>query len=350
MFMKRKTLNSSYLSAFCLEVSLFLHAGVSISDGLHMLRDDDNDSASKALLDELFKVTEEGRLFSEAIESAGVFPPYMLEMIALAEKTGKLEDTMKSLSEYYERQSRLTASIKNAVFYPIILIAIMMVVIAVIVVKVLPIFNGVFNQLGTQMSSFAMSIMQFGQVLSGASTVIFVVIGILLALIVLSYLVESVRDSIAAIFKNAFGTKGIFKRISSARFAFAMAMAIESGIDSDDSITMAARVTGGGSGLMASAEKCKQLLAEGAKLGDALTDSGIFTSKNNRMLSLAQQTGTLPEVMGTIAQRSEETIRDEIDSLISKIEPTLVILTSVIVGVILLSVMLPLVSIMSTIG
>jgi type IV pilus assembly protein PilC len=113
---------------------------------------------------------------------------------------------------------------------------------------------------------------------------------------------------------------------------------------------MAARVTGGGVSLMSKAEKCRQLLTEGSKLGDALTDSGIFTSRNNRMLSLAQQTGTLPEVMHTIAERSEETIRDEIDSMISKIEPTLVILTSAIVGIILLSVMLPLVSIMSAIG
>jgi len=220
----------------------------------------------------------------------------------------------------------------------------------VIIINVLPIFNDVFNQMGTQMSSFAVGIMEFGQILSGASTVIFVSVCILIIFIALSYTVASVRLSMVSFFKNAFGEKGIFKRISSARFAFAMAMAIESGIDADDSITMAARVTGGGEILMKSAQKCKKLLAEGAKLGDALTESGMFTSKNNRMLSIAQQTGTLPDVMGTIAQRSEETIRDEIDSMISKIEPTLVILTSTIVGIILLSVMLPLVNIMSTIG
>ena len=348
--MKRKTLSSSYLSAFCLEVSLFLHAGISISDGLHMLRDDDNDSVSKALMDTLFQRVEEGSLFSEAIESAGVFPAYMLEMIILAEKTGKLEVTMQSLSEYYERQTRLTASIKSAVFYPVILVSIMMIVIAVIVIKVLPIFNDVFNQMGTQMSPFALSIMAFGQALSSASTVIFVIVGILLLLLILFFVVPSFRQSVSTSFKNSFGGKGIFQRVTSARFAFAMAMAIESGIDPDNSITMAARVTGGGKDAMSKAEKCKQLIIDGSKLGDALTESGIFTSRNSRLLSLAQQTGTLPDVMGKIAERSEEMIRDEIDSIIAKIEPTLVILTSFIVGVILLSVMLPLVSILSTIG
>jgi len=348
--MKRKTLSPSYLSAFCLEVSLFLHAGFSISDGLHMLRDDDNDSFSKALMDSLFKASEEGKLFSEAIEEAGVFPAYMLEMIVLAEKTGKLEATMRSLSDYYDRQSRLSASIRNAVFYPVILIVIMMVVIAVIVIQVLPIFSDVFNQMGTEMSPFAQSIMAFGQALSGASTVIFVLAGAILVTALLYLWVPSFRHGIDSCLKNSFGGKGLFKRITSTRFAFAMAMAIESGIDADNSITMAAKVTDGGKHIAASAEKCRQLLAEGAKFGDALTGSGIFTSRHSRLLSLAQHTGTLPEVMGTIAQRSEETIRDEIESLISKIEPALVILTSLIVGVILLSVMLPLVSIMSTIG
>jgi len=347
--MKRKTLDSSYLSAFCLEVALFLHAGISISDGLHMLRDDDHDRKSKALLDGLLKAVEDGQLFSQAIEKAGVFPYYLLEMVVLAEKTGKLENTMRSLSEYYARQDRLAASIKNAVFYPVILVAVMVIVIGVIIVRVLPIFSSVFNQLGAQMSPFAISLMRFGQALSGASTVILIVLGLLLVLLLLCYAVRSVRASVLGFFRNAFGDKGLFKRIASARFAFAMAMAIESGINADDSIMMAARVTSDGKRSMKSAEACRQLLAEGAKLGDALMQSGIFMSKHSRLLSLAEQTGTLPEVMHTIAEKSEETIRDEIDSLIAKIEPTLVIATSVIVGVILLSVMLPLAGIMSAI-
>ena len=321
-----------------------------MGDGLHMLMDDDNDSYSKALMEKLFNSVEEGKLFSEALESVGVFPPYMLEMVVLAERTGKLEATMQSLSDYYERQNRLSSSIRSAVFYPVILIAIMMVVIAVIVIQVLPIFNDVFNQMGVQMSAFALNIMAFGQALSGASTAIFIVAGIILVFIILCLMVPAFKLSVSTSFKNNFGGKGILKRISSTRFAFAMAMAIESGIDPDDSISMAAKVTDGGKHITACAEKCKQLLLDGSKFGDALTNSGIFTVTHNRLLSLAQQTGTLPEVMGTIAQRSEESIRDEIDSLISRIEPTLVILTSLIVGVILLSVMLPLVGIMSTIG
>lgn len=347
--MKRKLLTPTYLSAFCLEISLFLRAGISISDGLHMLRDDDNDKSSKELMDLLYTITEEGKPLSAALTEAGGFPSYLLDMVILAEKTGKLEATMRSLSEYYDRQNRLSLSIKNAIFYPFILIIIMMIVIAVLVTQVLPIFNDVFNQVGAQMSSFATRIMSIGQAMSGASTAISITCAVLLLIVLLVFCVPSLKAGISAFFKNTFGGSGIFKRISSARFAFAMAMATSSGIDSDQAITLAAKVCNGGKVFISKAQECRKLLDEGTKLGDALSSSGIFTSRNSRMLSLAEQTGTLPDVMETIAQRSEETIRDEIDSLISKIEPTLVIVTSVIVGIILLSVMLPLVSIMSTI-
>ena len=348
--MKQKTLSTLFLSAFCLEVSLFLRAGISISDGIYMLKSDNDDKSSQKLLDNLFEEMERGNTFSKALAVAGVFPEYMLEMVALAENTGKLEITMRNLSDYYARRARLATSIKNAVFYPVILVTIMMIVIAVILTQVLPIFNNVFSQMGAQMSPFALTIMGFGQALSTASTVIFIVLGIIIVLVVLSYVVPVIRKTFIAIFKNAFGDIGIFKRIAATRFAFAMAVSIESGVDTDDSITMATNVAGGDSRLMLRAGKCRELLSQGAKLGDALTESGIFTSKYNKMLSLAQKTGTLPEVMHVIAERSEEAISDEIDSMIAKVEPTLVILTSVIVGVILLSVMLPLVSIMSTIG
>jgi len=348
--MKQKTLSFTQLSAFCLEVSLFLRAGISISDGLHMLKQDDTNSSSRKLLEDLVAKTEKGSSFSEALKEAGVFPKYMVEMVTLAEKTGKLEGTMRSLSDYYARQNRLSVSIKNAVFYPIILITIMLVVIAVIVTQVLPIFNNVFNQMGAQMSYFATSLMEFGQTLSNISAFLFVLIGLIIILLILCFIVPPFRMAFASLFQKIFADRGIFRRISTARFAFAMAVSLESGLDTDASITMAETVAGGGNKLKARVLQCKQLLAQGIKLGEALTSSEIFTSKNSRLISLAERTGTLPEVMHTIAERSEEAIRDEIDSIVSKIEPTLVILTSIIVGIILLSVMLPLVGIMSTIG
>ena len=348
--MKQKTLSFPQLSAFCLEVSLFLRAGISISDGLHMLKQDDSNSSSRKLLEELLAKTEKGNALSVALKEIGAFPDYMIEMVALAEKTGKLESTMRSLSDYYARQHRLSVSIKNAVFYPIILISIMLVVIAVIVTQVLPIFNTVFNQMGAQMSYFAISLMDFGQTLSSISVVLFVLIGLIVILLILSFIVPPLRMAFVSVFQKIFGDRGIFRRISSARFAFAMAVSLESGINTEESITMAETVAGGGDKLKARVLQCKQLLTQGIKLGEALTASEIFTSKNSRLISLAERTGTLPEVMHTIAERTEESIRDEIDSIVSKVEPTLVILTSVIVGIILLSVMMPLMGIMSSIG
>ena len=347
--MKRKLLTSSYLSALCLEISLFLRAGISMSDGFYMLKEDDGDKASRELIGFLRDQTEKGLPLSEALNAAGGFPSYLLDMIALAEKTGELENTTRGLSEYYDRQRRLSLNIRNAVFFPAVLIAIMMTVVTVLITQVLPIFNAVFNQMGARMSTFALSLMSAGQALSDASKVIAVVVAVVLFAALLVFFIPALRTAFSRFIKDAFGGVGVLKRISSARFSFAMAMAAASGIGADEALALAARVCDGGKVFAAKVEGCRALLGEGARLGDALSGSGIFAARHSRMLSLAERTGTLPETLEIIARRNEEAIRDEIDGLIGKVEPALVIFTSVIVGIILLSVMLPLVGIMSSI-
>lgn len=73
-------------------------------------------------------------------------------MVQIGEETGTLDEVMSALSEHYEREDSIAKSIRNAVTYPMIMIGMMLVVILVLLVKVMPIFNQVFVQLGTEMT------------------------------------------------------------------------------------------------------------------------------------------------------------------------------------------------------
>ncbi len=90
------------------------------------------------------------------------------------------------------------------------------------------------------------------------------------------------------------------------------------------------------------------MMSEGNELSTALTQVGIFSGIYGRMTNLAARTGSLDTVMGEIAEKYEEEIDNRLTSIISILEPTLVIILSVIVGIILFSVMLPLMGIMSS--
>jgi len=97
-------------------------------------------------------------------------------------------------------------------------------------------------------------------------------------------------------------------------------------------------------------KQCKELIREGSPLSDAMSEAGIFSARNVRMLSIGAHSGKTDAALSEIAERSSLAVQDEIDSLIGKIEPTLIIVSSVLTGVILLSVMLPLMGIMTALG
>jgi type IV pilus assembly protein PilC len=270
-------------------------------------------------------------------------------MIRLGERSGKLDDVLVSLSTYYDRKAVFTDSIRRAVLYPLMLIVLMLAVSVVLITQVLPIFNDVFEEVGAQMSALSVALMNFGAWLSSAS--IFLLI-LLIAFILFAFTLAKIPSTkMAAIhyIEKCFGDKGVLKRISSSKFAAAMAMAVSSGLDPEQAITLAGEICGTFS-MTNKVTECKRFLSEGESLETSLSKSEIFSRRDSRLLALGAKTGSTDEVMSEIARRGEESVMAELDDALKKIEPTLVIIISFIIGLILFSVMLPLMGIMSSIG
>jgi len=334
----------------CSELAMLLDAGLAVNDSIQVLQDDEPGSDGKAVMQSIIDALGTGEQFSTALKSSGLFPRYMIHMVEIGEKTGRLVQTLVALSEYYERQTRLSVTIKNSVIYPAILLILMIVVVLVLIVKVLPMFNDVFSQLGTQMSPLATSLMQFGGWLGDASIVIAAIFGAIFILTFLAAIVPSIRKGIAGFFSDKWGNRGIFGKIASSRFVFAMTLAMASGLDTSEAIDVAAAVSGGSKAVDEKHKRCVGLLDSGSTLSEALSGAEILSLQDGKMLSIGSRSGKADIAMAEIARRSDLNVRDSIDRLVGRIEPTLVIISSVIVGIILLSVMLPLMGIMTAIG
>ena len=115
---------------------------------------------------------------------SGVFPDYLIHMVTIGEESGTLDTVMESLAEYYEREEAIQSSIKSAVSYPLIMVFMMLVVVLVLITKVLPIFEQVFAQLGTNMSGFSQSLLNMGNALNKYSFVMIILIAIIVCLFV----------------------------------------------------------------------------------------------------------------------------------------------------------------------
>jgi type IV pilus assembly protein PilC len=333
-----------------MELAMLLKAGIILSEGVLMLQDDEPDKNGKAVLQTLIDSLDKGAPLSEALRGSSFFPRYMVNMAEIGEKTGRLAETLTALSEYYDRQDRLAASIKNAVYYPVILLIMMITVVLILIIQVLPIFNDVFSRLGTRMSPLATNLMQFGGWLRGVSAFIAIIFGIILLIAFIAFAVPEIREGIVKAYKNRFGHRGIMGKIASSRFTSAMALATASGLDTEEAVEMAATISGGTKAIDEKNEKCVALLRSGGTLANAMRDSEILSARDSRMLSLGSRSGMTDTAMLEIARRGDQTVQEEIGRIVGRIEPTLVIITSLIVGIILLSVMLPLMGIMTSIG
>ncbi|MBQ4346979.1 MAG: type II secretion system F family protein [Firmicutes bacterium] len=347
--MKKKLFGNDRLSSLCLELGLILQAGISVYEGIMLISEDEEDERAKAVFAEVFENLEMGEEFSEALAKTGAFPKYMTDMVRIGENTGSLEEVFKGLALYYERQENISKSIRNAVVYPAVLFVIMVVVIGVLVVKVLPIFNEVFNQLGAVMSPVATGFLNFGLAVSEGK---FIILGIIIAIVIIILVIrnnENARAGFMRWWSGRFSGTKTARKIAAARFASAMAMGISAGLDTDESLEMAQQLDSN-SAISKNIEECRAKTAEGESFYEAVNEAGIFEPLYCRMLAVGVKTGAADSVMEEIARRTAEEADESIERIINRVEPVLVIIMSVLVGLVLLSVMLPLMGIMSSIG
>ena len=345
--MKQMHVSAQYLPVFCQELHQLVKSGIPLAEGMSMLRDDENDVETRALLEELSRLLEDGMPLASALRETGVFPVYMSDMVNLAEETGRLEEVLLSLRRHYERQLRMAADIRGAVAVPVALFVVMVAVVVLLVTQVLPVFDKVFVQLGVRMGDVATGMMNAGAVLARAGTAIGAVLVVIAAAALVIGLAPALREKFIVWFRRNFGGRGVLGQMATSRFASSMSMAVSSGMSMEESVRLSAKLCGGSKELDEKTGRCRKELEAGESPADALAKSGLFSGRDCRLLKLAEQTGSLPDTLEDLARRQEEESLRRIDRTVGAIEPVIVVITSVLAGVILLSVMLPLMGLLN---
>lgn len=346
---KKKLLTSDEISSLCLELALLTHSGLGIGDGIHLLAEDAS-GEPRDFLTALAETVDGGSPLSEAMRKSGGFPDYVCSLTAVGEQSGRPEEALRALSDYYEAQARLETRMRDALLYPASLLLLMLVVIAVLLIRVLPVFNEVFAALGGRMTGLAGGLLALGRAMDRALPLLWVILAVCVAFMTLFGASASFRASLFARRESRGGDRGISGTLFRTHFAQALAMGMQSGLPMEDALELAASFQKNNSAAALHCHDCRSRLDQGAGLAEALRDSQLLPAAYCRMLALGIRSGSGDSVMREIAGRMEEQCDDAINARVSRVEPAMVIATSVLVGVILLSVMLPLMNIMSAIG
>ena len=330
---KQQMLGNLEIAAFCDQLSMIVSAGIPIYEGISILQEDAPEEETAEILSVISNSLDHGSSFCDALRETNVFPKYVLDMIGIGELAGKLEEVLNALTGYYKREESIQNSIKNAVTYPLLMIAMMLAVILVLIAKVLPVFHQIYMELGSDLTGFAGAMMRFSDALN---QYLFAAAGIFLI---------SKSDAGQKFFKK----RPLALSTAASRFANCMALALSSGLDTDQGLMLAEQLVD--NPYMASRiKKCRDLTASGRGFAEAVLTSGIFSKIYTSMITIGFRTGSMDEVMHQISEKYEEETDKQIAKFISVLEPTLVIILSIFIGLILISFLLPLIGIMSSIG
>lgn len=342
-------LSNSEIATFCGQTAMILNAGITPAEGMQILLSDTSNETGKQIIKKIADFCDEGESFSNALKSSGVFPDYVVHLCTLGEESGNLDNVMESLASYYEREESISENIRGAVRYPFIMIAMMFLVVFVLLTKVLPIFNQVFIQLGSEMTGISATLLNIGKNLNKYSLLFLIIVFVLLLIFFLAFKTRKGHE-LSTRFLTAFPlTRGFYEKVAAGRVASGLSMTINSGLDTFNSLNMVYNLVDNRK-MREKLVVCKERLEAGDNLAEALSASAIFSNLYSRMITIGFRTGSIDRVMKKISEIYEKETDSKLQNILSILEPTLVIILSLIVGLILLSVILPLMGIMSSIG
>lgn len=345
----KKELSNEELSIFSGQLSMILHSGISTLEGVSILYEDAVGEREKQILETVNNTLQETGELAPALRASEAFPEYMIHMVEIGERSGTLDEVLDSLCAHYEREDAISRSIHDALTYPLVMIGMLFAVLAVLIVRVMPVFHQVFQQLGMELSGAASAFYLLGQSVQRYSVVF---LALILAVVIAAFLMIYLPRGRAALL-SVVGKIPSFKNVSvllaCSRFSGAMSRALRSGLDIDESFRLAADLVEQPD-FKEKVIQAGKKIDEGEDFAEALKQADIYSGLNARMISIGYKTGSSDTALEKISVSCQEEADIRIQNMVSALEPTIVAVLSILTGLILLSVMLPLLGVMSGIG
>lgn len=350
--MAKPKLDSAGISLFCESVAMMLAAGIQTDEAVGMLSEDMGDAGLQATCAAVYGHLNGGSTLADAMQAVGAFPRYAVDMVRVGETAGRTEEVLRSLGVYYDEEDRLFAKIRSSVGYPAALLCVMSLILAFTVMVILPVFDDVYASIAGSLTEGS-----FGAV--GLSVGIgWVALGVTLicTVVALGGVIacrsETGRMAVMRLFEKFPGTRGAMEQLAVSRFASALAAYTASGVNTDTAMKEALEVVEH-AGLRAKATRAYALMIDSSEprsLAQAISEAEVFEQIHARMLTIGTRSGSLDAALDRLSANFFDDAILRIDGAIDNIEPALAAFLTIAVGATLISVMMPLIGIMGSIG
>lgn len=332
------------LAVFCNQFVAMSRAGVSILECLNLLREQtENKTLAKAIRETQAEVEKGETLANGLKEHPKVFSDLMVTTINAGEQSGSLEVSLQRMAEQYEKSAKTAALIKKAMIYPIVVALVAVAVVVVMLVKVIPAYTDMFADLGTDLPKITKVVVGMSDFILGYW---FILIPVIIAIVVgiKAYLAtpsgKRLTSTIALKFK---ATKNLTTKSACSQFARTLATLLSAGVPLVEAVDIVGDTMQ--NVLFFDAVKyAKEEVIKGVPLSQPLEESGLFPPMMYHMVRIGEEAGNTEEMLTKLADYYDEEVELAVQSLMAAMEPMIIIVLAVIVGVLIGAVMSPMLS------
>lgn len=336
---------------FLAQISTYLKVGMPLAEAVNILSKQFKNKKYKRILSTLNYDLTTGKSFSEALEKqSNAFPNILTNMVKTAEMTGELPETLDDMEEYFQEIEATRKAMVTAMLYPAIIFVIAIGVGTFIMLYVVPKFVEIYSTMdNAKIPGITLAVLAVSDFLQ--KYIIYIGISIVVILVLCIYLyknVKSFRRTVQWTLMHlpVFGDVIIYKEVTT--FAKTFSSLLSHNVFITDSMEILNKVTNN--------EIYRSLIydainniAQGKSISNAFKDQWCFPIPAYEMIVTGERTGQLPEMMNKIALYYQDLHKNSVTRIKTFVEPTLIILLTVMVGIIVLSIVVPMFSMYSQI-
>ncbi len=343
-FLKREKVKLKELSFFSRQLSVLIDAELPLIQSLGLLAEQQKNKYFARVITEVKEDVEAGAALNQALRKhPKVFDDLYCNLVASGEQSGSLDTMLRRLADYQESMLKLRAKVKQAMIYPTAIVAFAIIVAIFMLWKVIPVFGGIYQELGAQLPGLTAAVLGLSNFVS--DYIVFIVVG-LIAIIVLyrQWSKTPAGREIVDRTKLKLPIMGnLMQKISLSRFTRTLSTLIGGGVPMLESLKIASTTTDNVI-IERQVLNARQMVSEGKNLHESLKKASQdqFPAMMIQMVNVGESTGTLDEMLGKLANFFDDEVDNAVSSLLSALEPIVLIFVGGIVGTLVISMYLPL--------
>lgn len=326
---------------FLRQFATLISAGILLVESLDLLAEQTTNPRLKAILEDLSTEVQEGSPLSVSMSKhPAVFPNLLIQMIQSAEVSGRLEEVLEQMANYYEKQYRNKQKVTTAMTYPIVVGILALVITAFLLIFIVPIFGEMFASFGSELPAITQMVLGLSQWFQKYWVLILVFL--LATIFLLRYL--SQRDKMAYSFDYLQLKIPIIGMFLQKTILARMTQTLSSLLNSSVPILQALDVTSQVVDNRVVEEvliTAKKDVEQGESLAKPMEAHWFFPNLIIQMIKVGEASGSLDEMLKKASDIYEQEVEEASEKLQSLIEPLLIVFLSVIVGFIVLSIVIP---------